>query len=121
MERLPATIARFQENGLYYDERLADVPGVTVLKRPVDSRSAYWVYTFLARNREHLLTQLRQQGIYASKVHLRNDLYTCFGDSSAVLPGVDHFSAQSISIPCGWWVSDKDREFIASFVQEKAG
>jgi perosamine synthetase len=113
MEHLPSIIARHQENGLYYDERLAAVPGVTVLKRPPNSRSAYWVYTFLAQERDRLLKVLRQQGVYASKVHLRNDLYTCFGSDRKALPGVDHFSTQCLSIPCGWWVSANDRARIA--------
>jgi dTDP-4-amino-4,6-dideoxygalactose transaminase len=116
MAHLPSTIARYQENGLYYDAALAAVPGVTILKRPVDSRSAYWVYTFLARERDDLLKRLRQQGVYASKIHLRNDLYTCFGSGSEKLPGVDYFSAHSLSIPCGSWVSDEDRNYIVEAV-----
>jgi dTDP-4-amino-4,6-dideoxygalactose transaminase len=116
MEHLPSIIARQQENGLYYDERLAAVPGLTILTRPPKSRSAYWVYTFLVQERDHLLMRLRQQGVHASKVHLRNDVYTCFGNGSTPLPGVDHFSARCLSIPCGWWVSENDRARIADVI-----
>lgn len=119
MAHLPATIARYQENGLYYDARLAEVPGITVLERLPDSRSAYWVYTFLARERDQLLQWLRQQGVYASKVHLRNDLYTCFGNERIALPGVDYFSAHCLSIPCGPWVTEQDRERIVGLIQEQ--
>jgi dTDP-4-amino-4,6-dideoxygalactose transaminase len=120
MEHLPSLIARYRENGLYYDERLADVPGVTVLNRPQNSRSAYWVYTFLARERDHLLKRLRQLGVCASKVHLRNDLYTCFGVSTESLPGADYFSAHCLSIPCGWWVNEDDCTRIADIVRREA-
>jgi dTDP-4-amino-4,6-dideoxygalactose transaminase len=116
MEHLPSIVDRHQENGRYYDERLAAVPGVTVLKRPPNSRSAYWVYTFLARGRDHLIKRLRQQAVQASKVHLRNDLYTCFGTDSEALPGVDHFSAHCLSIPSGWWVAKEDREYIVEAI-----
>lgn len=116
MAHLPSTIARYQENGLYYDEALAAVPGITVLKRPPDSRSAYWVYTFLALERDQLLQRLRQKGVSASKVHLRNDHYTCFGSGSEALPGVDYFSAHCLSIPCGWWVTEDDRTGIADVI-----
>ena len=119
MAHLPATIARYQENGLYYDARLAEVPGITVLERLPASRSAYWVYTFLARERDQLLQRLRQQGVYASKVHLRNDLYTCFGNERIALPGVDYFSAHCLSIPCGPWVTEQDRERIVGLIQEQ--
>lgn len=117
MEHLTSLIARYQENGLYYDERFSAVPGITVLKRPPNSRSAYWVYTFLARERDHLLKMLSQQGVYASKVHLRNDIYSAFGNSPETLPGVDEFSAQCLSIPCGWWVTDENREFIVNTIR----
>jgi perosamine synthetase len=117
MGHLPSIIARYQENGLYYDEKFAAVGDVTVLKRPPNSRSAYWVYTFLVKERDHLLKKLRQQGVHASKVHLRNDLYTCFGSGSEGLPGVDYFSAHCLSIPCGWWVREEDREFIVEVIK----
>ncbi len=116
MEHLPSIIARYQENGLYYDERLAGVPGVAVLKRPPNSRSAYWVYTFLARERDRLLKRLRKEGVQASKVHLRNDIYAAFGNCAQNLPGVDEFSAHCLSIPCGWWVGEGDRIQIADII-----
>lgn len=117
MKRFPGIIARYQGNGFFYDEALASVQCLTVLKRPVNSRSAYWVYTFLAQNRDNLLKKLRQHGVYASKVHLRNDLYSCFGTAREALPGVDYFSAHCLSIPCGWWVTNEDREFIADVIR----
>ncbi len=120
MERLPATIARYQENGLYYDERLSDVPGISVLKRPVDSISAYWVYTFLSSDRDRLLLRLRSEGIYASKVHLRNDLYTAFGSGADRLPGVDAFSTDCLSVPSGPWVTGDDRERIVEIIRRKS-
>jgi perosamine synthetase len=120
MEHIDRIIARHQENGLFYDEAFANVPGVTVLKRPLNSRSAYWVYTFLAQKRDHLSKRLRQEGVYASKVHLRNDLYTCFGITDEALPGVSHFSAHCLSIPCGWWVTHEDRTRIANLIRQEA-
>ena len=119
MDHLPSIIARHQENGLYYDERLAAVPGLTILKRPPKSCSAYWVYTFLVQERDHLLKRLRQMGVHASKVHLRNDVYTCFGTNSRAMPGVDYFSAHCLSIPCGWWVSENDRARIADVISQE--
>jgi perosamine synthetase len=120
MEHIQRIVSLHQGNGLYYDEALADVPGITVLKKPKNSRSSYWVYTFLARNRDSLLKRLRQEGVYASKVHLRNDLYTCFGSVSEELPGVDYFSEHCLCIPCGWWVTEEDRIRIADIICQEA-
>lgn len=116
MGRLPSVIARHQANGLFYDDRLRNVPGITVLTRPPKSRSAHWVYTFLIEGRDHILGRLRQHGIQASKVHLRNDIYTCFRGDRVALPGVDHFARRCLSIPCGWWIGDEDRGRICDIL-----
>ena len=116
MEHLPWIITNHQENGLYYDERLASAPGITVLKHSQNSRPAYWVYTFLTHERDYLLKRLRQKGICASKVHLRNDLYSCFEGNNPVLPNVDYFSDHCLSIPCGWWVKENERSIIADTI-----
>lgn len=118
MDHLEEAIARHQQNGAYYDEVLANISGVSLLNRPFTSRSSYWVYTFLAENRDALLKHLRKKGISASKVHLRNDVYTCFGTAGENLSGVDVFSARSLSIPCGWWVSVADKERIIHAIQQ---
>ena len=112
MQHLPEIVQIHQENGLYYDSVLQGVPDITVLQRPENSISAYWVYTFLAEKRDILLRVLRDHGIYASKVHLRNDVYSCFGPSTRQLPGVDAYDEKYLSIPSGWWVSEEDRQFI---------
>ena len=116
IEHLPSIVARHQENGFYYDERLSAVPGITILKRPPNSLSAYWVYTFLAEKRDLLLRKLRRLGVQASRAHLRNDLYTCFGAGGEELPGVDYFSSHCLSIPSGWWVSEEDRIRVADII-----
>jgi len=118
MEYITGIVSRHQENGMYYDKALADIPGVTVLRRPTNSLSAYWVYTFLAQDRDHLLKRLTQAGVSASKVHLRNDRYSCFDVNREKLPGVDYFSEHCLSIPCGWWVGLDERENIAQMIRQ---
>jgi dTDP-4-amino-4,6-dideoxygalactose transaminase len=120
MEHLPRIVARHRENGLFYDHVLVDAPGVTVLRRPADSSSAYWVYTFLVRERDRLLEALRRNGVQASKVHLRNDLYTAFGSGPEDLPGVKEFSDHCLSVPCGWWVTDEERSQISDLIRHEA-
>lgn len=116
MQHINKIVARHQANGRFYDEALANIPGITVLHKPTNSVSAYWVYTFLAQNRDELLKRLRLEGVYASKVHLRNDIYTCFGTAKEELPGVDYFSEHCLSIPCGWWVTDDERIRILGII-----
>lgn len=120
MAYLRSNVSRWQENGLYYDRVLADVPGVTVLRRPEASRSAYWVYTLLSSDRNRLFRRLRNAGVHASKVHLRNDLYTAFGSRGERLPGVDAFSKDCLSVPSGPWVTDEERDRIVEVIRQKS-
>lgn len=63
----------------------------------------YWIYSFLSDNQMHDIISLREQGYYASKVHLRNDHYSVFGGLKNNLTGVYEFSQKQISVPSGWW------------------
>jgi len=116
MAHLREIVGKHQANGLAYDEELQNVPGITLLKRY--GKSAYWVYTFYAQRRDDLLRKLRECGIYASKVHSRCDAYSCFGTGKQDLPGVAYFEEHQLSIPCGWWVTEEDREYIVSCIKE---
>jgi dTDP-4-amino-4,6-dideoxygalactose transaminase len=117
MKTVADTVARHQENGRFFDEALADVPGLTLLRRRIDARSAYWVYTVLAERRDDLKVALRHRGIVAQRLHLRNDRYSCFPPSATPLPGVDAFDCQALAIPCGWWVGPESRELIAAAIR----
>ncbi len=67
----------------------------------------YWLYTFLSKDRDDLLKDIRKQGLYASKVHIRNDIYTVFGKFCSNLKGVQQFNDETLSIPSGWWISNE--------------
>lgn len=117
MNHLRTRISKHQENGMFLEEALKDIPNLSVLNRDQFSRSAYWVFTFQCDRRDELASYMRGQGIQASKVHLRNDLYSCFGELERKLPGVDEFCRRSLSIPCGWWVTEIQLEQIAAAIR----
>lgn len=105
-------IARYRANGQHYDAALAGIPGLQLLKRREDSISGFWTYALRAERRDDLIRKLLSRGIGAQRLHLRNDSYSCFGSSARELPGVATFDAQNLSIPCGWWVGDEERERV---------
>jgi dTDP-4-amino-4,6-dideoxygalactose transaminase len=116
MDSLEDRLEINQSNGRFYDDALRDIKGVNVLKRLAGSKSAYWVYTFLADDRDRLLKHLNENGVQTSKVHIRNDGYSCFRSGERQLSGVSEFSRRAISIPCGWWVSRSQREWIIELI-----
>lgn len=110
-------VGRHRENGAYFEEALRDVAGIELVERLPGTVSGYWVYTLLAERREDLRRALREAGVQTSRLHLRNDVYSCFGTGLAELAGVADFSARRLCVPCGWWVTDADREAVVARIR----
>jgi perosamine synthetase len=117
MDCLPGIVEAQRRNGRFFDGALAGIPGIRLLRQTPHSVPSYWVYSFLCERRDDLLLKLRQSRIYASQVHMRNDSYSCFGTGPVKLEGIAQFEREQLSIPCGWWVSDEDRESIMETIR----
>jgi hypothetical protein len=61
---------------------------------------------------------MEANGIIASELHKRNDTHTFLNDYPVHLPDMDRFYEKLIHIPCGWWVTEKEREFIVSVIRK---
>lgn len=111
-------VARHRLNAAYYDRALRGVPGVVT--PPADPASAYWCYFLLVEDRDGFQAHMTAKGIATSPVHARNDRHPAYHFPNGPLPGVDHYAAHSVAIPCGWWVDDAAREKVAGAVIEFA-
>ena len=61
---------------------------------------------------------MKQAGVTVSQVHARNDNHTMFRDFKVDLPGVNEFTAEQVSIPVGWWLTEKDLQTVINAVVE---
>lgn len=121
LEIVESVVARHRAVAEWYRLALRGIPGVTL--PPEDPLSAWWLYTLLVEDRDGFVQRLAEKGIAASPVHARNDKHKAFKAASETrgpMPGVDHFSAHEVAIPCGWWITDGDREHIAEAVWSAA-
>ncbi|HLK16121.1 MAG TPA: DegT/DnrJ/EryC1/StrS family aminotransferase [Fimbriimonadaceae bacterium] len=110
-------IARHRANAAYYDEYLAGVPGLRLLRRSHESTSSFWLYSMLVERRAAFMAKLKGQGIITSQVHERNDKHTCARQFRTTLPNLDRWLPELVNIPVGWWVSDEDRERIVNCIR----
>jgi dTDP-4-amino-4,6-dideoxygalactose transaminase len=113
-----ALINKHKQNAKYYDDKLKDIPGVTLLKRNSDMDSAFWIYSLLVEDREGFNRHMKKKGIMVSQVHERNDKHTCVEKFRAVLPNVDKTVPKLTAIPVGWWITEADREYIVESIKE---
>ena len=110
-------IDRHIDNGRFYDRELANVPGLEVCTHDPEAAPSYWMYTVLAERRDDLRKPLADAGIEASQVHRRDDQHPVFSDSRCDLPGLDSFYSRVLHIPCGWWVTHEQRQYIADCIR----
>lgn len=113
-----AIVEKHRENGLYYDEQLKGIGGVTLLKKHSKADSSYWVYTLRVENRDKFQKHLLKNGIVSSLVHKRNDEHTCVRDFRCALPGLEVVAKDMVCIPCGWWVTPENRDHIVSTIKQ---
>ena len=45
---------------------------------------------------------MRENGFYATSVHINNNIYSIF-DNKTNLSGVNEFMSHFVALPCGWW------------------
>jgi dTDP-4-amino-4,6-dideoxygalactose transaminase len=107
-----------KENAAYYDTALKDVGGITLLDRDYLSDSASWIYSMLVEDRDEFQKMMESKGIMTSQVHQRNDIHSCVKEYRSILPNLDKLENRIISIPVGWWVTEKDRKYIVETIKQ---
>lgn len=99
MQVLPILLEKQKENAQKWNVKL----DYFKLNNRKEVEPNYWIYGVLSNNKMEDMLKFREQGFYASGVHLPNSFYSVFGDKSQ-LPGVTEFNNKFIAIPCGWWI-----------------
>jgi dTDP-4-amino-4,6-dideoxygalactose transaminase len=117
LAHMPEVIGRHIANGQFFDRDLADVPGVTLVPYYPNTSPSYWLYTLTVENRDGFIRRLTEAGITASPLHKRNDRHTVFKNNSHKLEALDVFYEKFVHIPCGWWVTDEERQYIADTIR----
>lgn len=106
------------ENAIFYNENLKGVDGVELMENKSDRQSTYWIYTIKVKNRDRFMEHMRDCNIMVSRVHERNDKHTCVSEYKTLLPNLEKLVDEMICIPCGWWVTPEEREYIVECIKK---
>ena len=117
MQSLEQVLGRYLENGAFFDNELVNIPGVDLLNYYKGSQPSFWLYTLKVENRDGFIRKLTENGIMASELHKRSDHHSYLNDHNIILPELDDFYKKMVHIPCGWWLSEKDRKRIVECVK----
>lgn len=118
LQDTPTIIGKYISNGKFYDKALNNIPGVTLVPYYNNTEPSYWLYTMKVERRDDFIKMMETHGILASPLHHRSDTHSVFSQSKCELPALDKFYTEFVHIPCGWWVSDEDRENIVKYIEQ---
>lgn len=103
LEEVDTLLALQKSNAAKWKVEMSELDEMTSLELNPNSEPNYWVYGILSENKQKSLKDFRNQGWYASTVHINNNIYSIFGDKR-ILPGVNQFIEKFLAVPCGWWI-----------------
>jgi perosamine synthetase len=106
--------ARRAEIASLYAGRLANVPGVSLLKYKNDRKSSFHLFCVLAEKRDDLVNKLRENGVAVSVHYRRNDLYPMYEKQE--LPNAEHFWRSVISLPMHLALTDEHIGYITDII-----
>jgi len=118
MKYLESVISKYLDNGKFYDKELIGVDGVELVKYNKNTEPSYWLYTLKVKDRADFIKMMADKKIMASPLHHRCDTHSIFKESKCGLPQMEEFYNNFVHIPCGWWVSKKDRKFIVETIKK---
>lgn len=108
-------VEKHYNNAKYFSEHIKNEKIVT---QKFDTQSSHWIYTILVDKKPEFISYMTGKNIEVSPVHNRNDNYSIFKEYKTHLPNLDDFFSKQIAIPVGWWLSQKEVEYIVKVLNE---
>jgi dTDP-4-amino-4,6-dideoxygalactose transaminase len=115
---IESRISRHIENGQFFDKTISAIPGLSITRIDPETQPSYWLYTVLSDNSEAVERCLAEIGVSASKLHRPNHHHSVFAPMRRPMPGLDAYYRRLTHIPCGWWVTDEDRERVVDALRK---
>ena len=113
---LPYITGKTQEHARMYNKAFSGLRNIMTI--PTEVRNDYWMYILLVNNRDYFIDYMKNSNIEVSLVHARNDIQPVFSESKCDLPGLEQFWSKQVCIPVGWWLEDRDIDYIINKVCE---
>ncbi|WHF53060.1 DegT/DnrJ/EryC1/StrS family aminotransferase [Chryseobacterium gotjawalense] len=104
MKEIESLFAKQKANAEKWNSHFENQLDAKALKISKNVNPNYWVYGVLAENKTEFLQQMKDNGFYATGVHINNNIYSVFNNNKD-LPGVNEFMKKYVAIPSGWWVN----------------
>jgi len=120
LPHMDGLLEKNRRNAKMLDEGLKDINDIQLLKPNPKCNSAYWLYTIRVLNgkKQEFMDKMKEANIMTSQVHNRNDINSCVKEFEEILPNIDIIEKELVCIPVGWWLEEKDMEYIIKTIVE---
>lgn len=118
LEYMKENVFKYIENGRFFDEKFQGIEGLTLIPYHSKTEPSYWLYTMKVERREDFIKLMNENEISASPLHLRSDRHSVFNAPIDKTPNLDLFYEEFVHIPCGWWLSNEDKENIVQTIKK---
>jgi UDP-glucose 4,6-dehydratase len=120
LPHMDGLLEKNRRNAKMLDEGLKDIKDIQLLKPNPKCNSAYWLYTIRVLNgkKQEFMDKMKEANIMTSQVHNRNDINSCVKEFEEILPNIDIIEKELVCIPVGWWLEEKDMEYIIKTIVE---
>jgi len=96
----------------YYCNKLKNIDGIKFLKIEKNSKSAYWLFPILVKDRKNFIKKLRSHNIPISVVHTGIDKFSIFGGIQKKLIHQRKFDKNQVSLPIHSSMKQRDLKKI---------
>lgn len=117
-EHIQEIVQSHHDNYLWLHKELSNLNGITTMRNDPLNYSSSWIMTLLVESRDEFMKKMKEHGIGISRVHDRNDKHDCLKEFRSFLPNTDYVCEKMCCIPCGWWVSKEDRQYIVDCIKQ---
>lgn len=107
-----ARLSRTRQVAQALSQRLAELPQLALVPALPGATPSYWALLTRVERRDQVMAALKARGVQCSKLHHRTDSYSGFGVPQRDLPGTTAFLASVLALPCGWWMTDDDVDYL---------
>lgn len=117
LKTVNTNLKKSKDNVEYYRKELKNLNGIELIQNSLDRNSSNWLFSVLVKDRMEFVELMKDCNIMVSRVHERNDKHYCVREFKTDLPVLDKVIDEMICIPCGWWVTEGDREYIIDSIK----
>lgn len=106
MENIEDLLKVQRDNAKTWYMKLIEQSDIKPLTTTNQTNPNFWVFGLLADDKISAIRKFKDLGLYASGVHINNNVYSVFKNKTD-LKGVNKFMQHFLAVPCGWWVENQ--------------